>query len=91
MYKLNPITGKLDLVTDTTVDNEPAKIAEFDGINKVFTTTNKFFPGSLKIQFDQLFLVPGVNFTDAVSGTINFLGDAPNPADGVLLFNYKIQ
>lgn len=93
MYKINPLTGKFNVV-NSSVKNEFANVVEFDGVNKVFTTSKRFIPQSVVVMYGNIRQNYGIDYTAANVngvGTITFLGDAPNPADNTTLyFDYDL-
>ena len=75
--------------TDNFIYNESADIVEFDGVNKVFSTANKFKLGTTQVYYGTTRQPLGVAYTEDLDGlTITFLGDAPDPLVATLTFDY---
>jgi len=75
--------------TSNIVNNEPAIPSEFDGINKTFTFSNTFKPGSTCVYYGTTRQPLDESYTESIDGTsITFLGDAPDPAVATLFWDY---
>ncbi len=93
MYKLNPITGKLDYYL------APGEIRKYNqlltgtinDVNTVFTTPDNFIAGSTRIVSNQLTLALGVDYTETGTNEITFTA-APTttPAPDIIRIDYNL-